>query len=285
MPIRSLQFTDAGPFDDIEFRFDEHVNVFAGPNNCGKTTALLVLSDIAVYPFEFPDKLLRSGKPQFRMRFGMEGESVKSLKGQLPISNENEYWTDQRFANHQKAIKLLGCAAFIPTLRWSTDFRSAGPVSGRKRRDETLVSEFLEDSGERQVLPSGRVGRRRRSGPNASIVRDDDVIQDMIELDYRAYREEDPSIRRFVDKIGAITSEITEGFPVEFLGFEEDEKGLYPNFRTPDGDMPLNVLSQGTQSLIQWIGRLVIEYGKFYDYPKSLVDKPGVLIIDEMERL
>ena len=59
MPILDLQFTNVGPFDDIMFEFDEHVNVFVGPNNCGKSTALTVLGAIIVYPFDLPRKLFR----------------------------------------------------------------------------------------------------------------------------------------------------------------------------------------------------------------------------------
>ena len=41
MPISKFRITNAGPFDDITFEFDEQVNVFVGPNNSGKSTALL----------------------------------------------------------------------------------------------------------------------------------------------------------------------------------------------------------------------------------------------------
>ena len=50
MPIASLYFTDIGPFDEIEFEFDRQVNVFTGPNNAGKTAALLMLGELLVYP-------------------------------------------------------------------------------------------------------------------------------------------------------------------------------------------------------------------------------------------
>ena len=64
MPIASLYFTDIGPFDEIEFEFDRQVNVFTGPNNAGKTTALLMLGELLVYPFMAPDKLYRSENPK-----------------------------------------------------------------------------------------------------------------------------------------------------------------------------------------------------------------------------
>jgi DNA repair exonuclease SbcCD ATPase subunit len=46
MPIVDLHFTNIGPFDDIAFEFGEHVDVFVGPNNSGKSTVLMVLGDI-----------------------------------------------------------------------------------------------------------------------------------------------------------------------------------------------------------------------------------------------
>ena len=67
MPITSLRFTNVGPFDDVEFEFDDHINVFTGPNNSGKSTILWVLSEIVVYPFFFPDKLYRKGDARFEI--------------------------------------------------------------------------------------------------------------------------------------------------------------------------------------------------------------------------
>jgi predicted ATP-binding protein involved in virulence len=114
-------------------------------------------------------------------------------------------------------------------------------------------------------------------------VSDEVVIQRMIELDYRAYRLSEPLIRSIIPKIASTASEITNGFPIEFLKVEEDKQGLFPQFRTPDGDLPLNTLSQGTQSIIQWLAHLLIGYAEYYDHPPDLEERPGILIIDEID--
>jgi predicted ATPase len=57
MPICDLRVTNVGPFDDITFEFDAHINVFVGPNSSGKSTALMALADIAAYPFVLPSSL------------------------------------------------------------------------------------------------------------------------------------------------------------------------------------------------------------------------------------
>ena len=57
MPIKTFRITNAGPFDDITFEFDEQVNVFVGPNNSGKSTALLALAEATTYPLISPANL------------------------------------------------------------------------------------------------------------------------------------------------------------------------------------------------------------------------------------
>ena len=83
MPITSLYLTDFGPFDEIEFEFDRQVNVFTGPNNSGKSAALLMLGELLVYPFTTPDKLYRSDRPEWKLRYS-SGTKVESVGGDLP---------------------------------------------------------------------------------------------------------------------------------------------------------------------------------------------------------
>ena len=118
---------------------------------------------------------------------------------------------------------------------------------------------------------------------DASLVSDEAVIQEIIDLDYRSYLRDDPALRKIIVQIGEIASEIMDGFPIQFSGVSEDEVGFFPGFSTIDGAMPLNTLSQGTQSVVQWLGRLVIGYAAYYDFPVDFKDKPGILIIDEID--
>ena len=90
-------------------------------------------------------------------------------------------------------------------------------------------------------------------------------------------------MRNVVEKVTSLASEITDGFPIKFRGVEDDDGGLYPEFSTPDGDLPLNVLSQGTQSIIQCLAHFLFGYAEYYDFPPDLEEKPGILIIDEID--
>ena len=262
MPLSGLKLTNLGPFREIDFDFDPQVNAFVGPNNSGKTTVLLALANLLIEDLVFPEKLIR-GDSRFSVRLGKS----KNVTGAFPLP--------QRPTDLGK--EAPGFSAHVPALRLSTDFRSKGPIPPSKP-----TSRY----GDRPALYGtewDREQERTRAAKRCSWIQDELVIQQIVELDYRAYRENRPSIRHVLGQVAVLVSEITEGFPIEFVGIDEDQRGLFLKFRTLDGEVPLDVLSQGTQSLIQWCAKLLIDYSAFYSYPRSLGDKPGVLLVDEID--
>ena len=282
MHLRKLRLTNLGPFDEIEFEFDAHVNVFTGPNNSGKSTVLVALGDIALFPFYFPEKLLRKKRAEFKVELGPDG---RVFEHHFPIDLGE-------FDDIVELMTSIGYSTFVPAMRLSTDFRAKAPIVTKQRddsRDHTqqrlrsqdpLFGDTSDDSAENDE----ELRTRRRLIPtDASSVSDKDVVQKIIELDYRAYRTGNNAIRKIIDKTAAIASEVTDGYPIRFVRVDEDENGLFPQFETPDGPVPLNVLSQGTQSLVQWLARLLIDMAEYHNYPEDIENKNGVLIIDEID--
>lgn len=275
MAIETLRFTNAGPFTDVAFEFDRRVNVFVGPNNSGKTTALLALAQATVYPFEFPAKTIRDTDFNWTMTL-FEDDSRHQFSGMLP------YRTVPQLAV-VGALPYIGYSVFIPALRRSTDFRAEGIAVRSEDQGMAEITAFVRDA-KSVASDTDEMQRRRRLMPtDAALVSDDSVIRKMIELDYAAYRRNRPQIRDVIQRAASVASEITDGYPVEFLGIGEDEEGLYPEFRTPDGDLPLNSLSQGTQSIIQWLSHFLFNYAQYYNYPDDLSVYPATLIIDEID--
>ena len=296
MHLSKLLLTNLGPFDEIGFEFDEHVNVFAGPNNSGKSTVLMALGELTVYPFILPSKLLRSEATEFKVELV---STDKVFEGRIPLEG-NQLSDAVEFI-----LTTIGYSAFVPALRRSTDFRAEAPTVTNRHNDlgnnqkvrktrvqlhtqskasahDTISDHGEEDEGLHNQL--NEVRKRRRFIPtDASAVSDEIVVQKIIELDYRAYRQGAPAIRTIIDKTATIATEITEGYPIRFVRVDEDEDGLFPQFETPDGLVPLNVLSQGTQSLVQWLTRLLIDLAEYYDYPEDIEKKSGILIIDEID--
>ena len=292
MPITKLHVTDVGPFDEITLEFDNQVNVFTGPNNSGKSTLLWVLGELLVYPFTMPRKLFRSKQPRWNLSLSSPAD-VESLEGTLPAGTE-------RFLT---AYKTIGYTCYVPAQRHGTNFRSSGP--SLHPDIEVTIDETLEIFGHEWSTVLSQIGperfrqnlreqlgreeepelarRSRLMLAGNSLVSDKDVKQKFVDLDYAAYRRDNPAIKSALTQVASIASNITEGFPIDFTGVVEDSKGLYPQFRTPDGDLPLDVLSQGTQSIIQFLARLLFGYAEYYDFPSDLEEKPGILIIDEVD--
>ena len=270
MPIKTFRITNAGPFDDITFEFDEHVNVFVGPNNSGKSTALLALAEATVYPFEFPRKLLKGSHSNWQSIL-TDGQT---FEGVLPASIRKQ-------PDGVGLLPYIGYSTFIPSLRQSTDYRSGGPLVSSEKR--LLMQDSIDDN-ESSSFNAPELHKRRKLIPtHAILVSDELVMRKMWELDYLAYRRGQPHIRQLISRVAEIASEITEGYSLEFLRIGEDERGLFPQFRTPDGDLPLNVLSQGTQSTLQWVAHFLFGHAQYYDYPENLEEKPAILIVDEID--
>ncbi|MCH8148659.1 MAG: AAA family ATPase [Planctomycetes bacterium] len=297
MPIAALRFTNLGPFEEVDFDFDQQINVLVGPNNCGKTTSLLALANLAVRRFQLPPKLLRQHPSAFHTSFFDGDRKQRPLEGIFPVAysaddpaspwftaadilgvSKGDKWPYAKFKEFDDSRKCLGYTSFVPALRWSTDYRSEGPMRkpGTASKDSEVATRAEWSEKEERAL-------RDETHTRASLVRDDQIVQQIVELDYRSYRLQKPVMREILNDIARLASKITEGYPIAFSGIAEDDRGLFLEFETPDGKMPLDVLSQGTQSLIQWLAQLFIGYAKHYRFPRSLNRKPGILIIDEID--
>ena len=246
------------------------------------------------FPHNLPG---RWGTAEVELNFQSSSEGM--LTGQLPCQFQSagtEYRERHRIAelthDHATALTMIGYSKFIPALRWNTGFRSSGPTLAQKEEGERQnpplgrrISRRLMRSWQTDREERGSELRKRLTlvSRDASLVSDEEVIQEIIDLDYRSYLRDEPTFRNIIAQIGEIASEITDGFPIQFSGVGEDEDGFFPEFSTVDGQMPLNTMSQGTQSIVQWLAHLLIGYAAYYDFPKNLEEKPGVLIIDEID--
>ena len=272
MPIKTFRITNAGPFDDITFEFDEQVNVFVGPNNSGKSTALLALAKASVYPFEFPTKLLRRADHEGMWEIDLSDcHQEIQVTGYLlaPLS-------DRRGTTAH--LTALGYSTFIPSIRRSTEYRAEGTTILTISKSQNFT---FADPSEASLFELGK--REMLTETDASLVSDEAVISRMVELDYLAYLRRQPEIRQPMEMIATIASEITEGFRIKYLGIAGNMGSRSPEFETPDGNLPLSALSQGTQSIIQWLARFLFSYAQYYDYPENLEEKPAILIVDEID--
>ena len=267
MPVTSLHISDVGPFDSVTFEFDRQVNVIIGPNNSGKSTLLWVLGELLVYPFTMPTKVIRSGRASWTLNI-FTSAGAKRIEGSLPSDTEGMIPVFER----------VGYTCYVPAQLVSTNYRSTGPTVSRRlgsqideafdqfaeERPESVMRIGLEafrQAARQELINESHPELLRRSRlmmAGNTLVSDKAMKQRFIDLDYAASRTEKPVIKTYLRQVATLSSEITGDFPIEFLGVAEDKQGLYPEFRTPDGHLPLDVLSQGTQSIVQFVAHLLL---------------------------
>ena len=102
MPFTSLHLSNLGPFKQIDFVFNKRINVFVGPNNSGKTTALTALGEISVFPFGMPGKFLRNDVAIFEIGHKSRGVREATFSGKIPIK-----WNLSDDAKMREEIKRL----------------------------------------------------------------------------------------------------------------------------------------------------------------------------------
>ena len=293
MGISSLYFTDVGPFEEITLEFDDRINVFTGPNNSGKSTVLWVLGELLVYPFSIPLKFFRSGSAGWKLKYSTT-EHVQELNGNFPSQVETL----------QDMLAEIGYTCFIPAQRHSSGVRPTGTTLGsdidalvdadveRIIEDRPVVAREIGVEGLRMQLRQGlrrdnsALRKRRNALPSYPVmVSDEAVTQRIVDLDYAAYRKRRPAIRETIELVFSIASEIVQGFPLEFLDIMDDDTTgrMFLQMKTSLGTVPLDTLSQGTQSLVHSLARCILGYAEFYDFPSDLQDKSGILIIDEID--
>ena len=281
MPIRDLRVTNVGPFDDMTFEFDEHINVFVGPNSSGKSTVLMALADITAYPFALPGRWRRKAPAAFTLHLVGRNDQPQELTGTLPVDQE----APEQQVRWATSLAALGYSAFVPALRQSTSFRTVGPTTRAQlvAPPQPPATAWAERPSLTGRFPEELLLRRSLLPTDASLIRDAAVLEQMVEFADRAWRRNDPAMRRLLAQIASIASEILEGFPIEFWRIAADQDGLFPQFRTLDGDIAFDVFSQGTQSVLQWLAYVLISYAKYYGYPSNLAEQPGIMIIDEID--
>ncbi len=293
MPINELWLKDVGPIDEITFTFDPQVNVFIGPNNSGKSTVLAALAALTVQSFEFPPRFVHNGsQPASLVTYtGLQG-LVGTFEG-----SPNDWGTRDRVLDRMTMRMGLGYSAYVPALRQNSNARiSEHPITTKLLPLEANLVKFHMDqelknteSRSDEMMASLRMSysdmerRKDLNTPTFEVATDEDFLRLIVELDYRSYRENRPSIRKRINNVFTVSSEITEGFCVDFLSVDKDELGLFVKLKTPDGELPFNALSQGTQSMIQWLAHLILGYALYYDFAEDFAEKPGVLIIDEID--
>jgi hypothetical protein len=259
--VTRVTLQNIGPFESLELQLDRKWNVLLGDNGVGKSSILRAIAAALVGPqAPYVDRLMKAGTSRAEITIDI---GKKTYKTELFRGTGGRV----EVVSHLSPIEAEGVLALgFPALRTVSWTRPKGPTVGES------PSTARPNVADLAPLIGGGLDPRT-----------DDLKQWIVSMDYRS-RALPPStephgvLRTFFEVAGVIA----EGMKLEFVGVDPETYDV--KIQTADGPLPLEALSQGTISLLGWIGMLVQRLSEVFggrDMP--LTDRPAIVLIDEID--
>ena len=274
MHITGMTIGGIPPFTEpVEFKFDERVNVFVGPNAVGKSTLVNVLVESIFDHWQDELKILASGDWPSASggHFGPRGPSTAK-------DVDHKDWSRLPF------IKIGAVRTGLPRIAYLSGDEAPARASVGAKTLKDVFGNYYED-----VF----------CGPNVEIAVE--LLANLAES-FPCFKES--AHARFELKRAMeisffcakdINREVITG--VQLLNIVGDVDNLESNLlatppvvrigmaaETVDGDsLPIHSLSFGTQGPLLWIRFLALQILYHYGFEKGWEKQPAILLIDEIE--
>ncbi len=274
--LKRVTLHNIGPFEDLNLEldlgFDEKWHIFLGDNGVGKSTVLKAIS-LALCGKEaqhYAGRLLRDTR---RDKDDPTEETIGTIT--LETDNKTSYVTTLRrdkrgevelISTTARALEAEGWLAIgFPPLRTTSWDAPKGPEADLKKKSRPVVSDLLP-------LVSGDVDPRL-----------DKLKQWIINLDYEDAKDlsAEGRNRELIQKLFNIIGEVAEGMKLTYKGVDKGRRILV---ETQDGTLiQLEGLSQGTISLIGWIGIFMQRLYEVFDEDKDPTKRYALILMDEID--
>jgi predicted ATPase len=269
--LKRLTLKNIGPFDDLSVEFDSNRQIFLGDNGVGKSTILkaiaLGLCGAKAEPYAW--RLLGSGKDS--------GQIV------LETNNKTRYVTDIKRGKTADEAEISSTTAppleaegwlaiGFPPLRTTTWEVIKGPDG-----DEPKPTKLRPGADDLLPLLKGDVDPRL-----------DKLKQWIVNLDYENIKNRKSTVDVAnprtdpVKQLFRLISAMTEGMTLHYKGVEPRTKRVIIQTDN-ERDIPLEALSQGTISLIGWVGILIQRMYEVFDRDVDPTKRHALILMDEID--
>jgi hypothetical protein len=260
--LNKVVLEGVGPFARMELPIDRRWNILLGDNGVGKSTILKAIATA----------IAGADARDFAQRFLRPRQTAASITLE---TNRGTYST-QIFASPSGGAEV----------------RTSGRLSDA---EGWLILAFpaLRTVGwDRPKAPEQLVRRRPTSNDVVPLVRGgidprlDRLKQWIVNLDYlskdAALRgERDSTYGRLIDHFFAVTSELVAGVHIRKGAVRADTLEVIVD--TDDGPVPIEALSQGTTSLMGWVGIVLQRLYEVYGMEDDPTRQYALILIDELD--
>jgi len=261
--ITRITMENIGPFRRLELDLNKGWNVLLGSNGLGKSTLLRAIA-IALCGEQSPKDIARL-------------ISVGQASGVISITSGNQEVVCElkRTSGRDADIRAFPprpleiysrLAIAFPALRSTSRAQVAGP------RPAELARPHVGD-----LLPIVQGDTDNRF---------DDTKQWLVNLDYRAKDSlsrgtRQPKELEVINQFFSVLGKLAKGVTLNFSGIDLSTNEVM--VRTDDGVVSLDWVSQGTASLIGWVGYLLQRQSDVATDSTSIPREPALVLIDEVD--
>jgi hypothetical protein len=256
--LKRIKLTNIGPFASLDVNLDRNWTILLGDNGVGKSTILraIALAMMGKDGEPYAHRLIRSGERVARIE-------LETNRATYQVEIERKSGGAQVVAGLAKPIDAEGWLVLgFPPVRSVSWQRPEGP-----RLEPPRSRGSAED-----LMPL--LG----GGPDSRLVQ---LKQWIVDVDYQASKTGDPRYHALLQKFFQIAGIVTLGVRLEFVGVDNTTKEI--TVLTDDGKVPIEAISQGTASLIGWIGVLVQRLYDLYGEGVNLEQQYALVLIDEID--
>ena len=266
-PLEAIRLRDIGPFRELKLEFGSRWNIVLGNNGAGKSTVVraiaLALCGDDPRALEVGGRVLRAGAKTGLIELRMGGSLIQTVL--------------ERGPSGVRVIPQL--ITPLQTGQWLV--LAFPPVRGlgvRTPGGDTPADTVGSTVGDVLPLVTGEVDQRL-----------EDVERWLLQLYDRYEGDADPpAVERFFDVLTWLSAGRDEGDDVpgrrRLRVARRDQEKQQIIVETPDGEVPLGLLSQGMSSILSWTGTLIARLDDMglLD-PDAAGTRRAVVLIDEID--
>ena len=266
--LRRLKLQNVGPFDEQEFELNRGWNVLFGDNGVGKSSVLkaiaVALCGQDARPYAEP--LIKAGRSSATITLDVASD----VDGKI---EERKYITQLHRTRSGAEVESIPTRALEVENLLSLGFPPLRAMSEGKSTDSGTGVKAGPDPGDLLPLISGAPDNRL-----------DKLKNWILDLDHLRKDTGDPveheRLTRALFDFFEVIRDLTPGVDLEFSSIDVARKKVMVT--TQDGVIPIDYVSQGTSSLIGWMGVL---WRRLFDMggKSPMRERHALVLIDEID--
>lgn len=260
--LRSVSLRNIGNFKAIDVEFEDHWNLLLGDNGGGKSTILraitLALSGNDVRGEAMAARLLRTGETSGSIELSLGPTGATKVRTSLVRDGTRVKVSSPQVTPLQAG---QGLVLGFPALRGVNTTQPTGPT--RMDAPDPCVDDVAP-------LLQERVDTRLNQLKQW-------VINTALQAESAPHGREAQMLKTF----RRVLRDVVPGRHVDFKGVDRQTWNVW--LRTDDGEASFDALSQGTSSILGWVGVLLQRLYGIYPNAEQPEDGPALLLIDEID--